>query len=201
MLIRSRWFPAALALLAFTCDDAGGVPDDIDGACLRERECQAAQAGTDLGTSDRNECPQRLSAAYDEASGYGCGAAYAEWVSCQATQRGNCPPPIVIGESAGDSSGADSADAEPWVDPCQGAYDAFRRCQGQAQHDECDVVLFGGAGGCSIECALFTGECSAPGRVGESSSCSCDTGDKVGGTFTGQCNEDSLASNAHSACQ
>src|SRR5215471_21293284 len=98
MLIKSRWFPAVLALLAFTCDDSGGVPDDISGACLRERECWAAQVGSDVVSYNQDECPDRLSAEYDDASGYGCAAAYADWVSCQATQRGNCPPPVVIDE-------------------------------------------------------------------------------------------------------
>jgi len=194
--MKSCWFPAALALLAFTCADSGDVPDEVSSACERQRECWAAEGG-DVVAYDRDECTARLSAEYDTASGYGCGAAYADWVSCQATQRGNCPPALVIDES----SFADSSDADEPADPCQGAYDAFRRCQGEAKRDECVVVLFGGAGGCSIDCALFSGGCSVPTRAGESSSCSCDTGDNVGSTFTGQCGQDSLETNARSACQ
>jgi hypothetical protein len=200
--MKSCWFPVVLALLAFRCDDSGSVPDDISAACARQREC-AAQGGNDVTVYEPNECPDRLSAEYDEASGYGCGAAYADWVSCQATQRGNCPPPVAIDGFAGDSSGADSAnvDAVEDVDPCQGTYDAFRRCQGEAQRDECVVIGFGGAGGCSIRCALFSGQCSAPAGAGEGSDCSCEAGDKAGGTFRGQCGQDSLEANARNACQ
>jgi hypothetical protein len=137
MLLKSCWSPAVLALLAITCTDSGGVPDDIGSACARQRECGAAAAGEDGLSYDERECRERLSAEYDEASGYGCGAAYADWVSCQATQRGNCPPPLVIDESS-DSAAAASEDAaaEQDADPCQGAYDALRRCQEQAQRDE-----------------------------------------------------------------
>src|SRR3954467_1042339 len=105
MPMKSCWFPAVLSLLAFTCDDSGGVPDDISGACQRQRECWAAEVGSDAVAADRDECPDRLSAEYDQASSYGCGGTYADWVSCQATQRGNCPPPVVLDESSGDSSG------------------------------------------------------------------------------------------------
>lgn len=198
MLIRFRWFPAGLALLTLTCADASGPPDDISGACQREREC-AAEYGFDVTSHDVDECSDRLSAEYDDASSYGCGGAYADWVSCQATQRGNCRPPIISDVSSGADSG--NADGSESVDPCQDAYDAFRRCQGKAKHDECDVVIFGGTGTCSIGCALFVAECSAPAGAGEDSSCTCDTGDKVGATFLGQCDQDSVTTNARSACQ
>ena len=197
-LMSSRWFPAVLALLAFTCDDAGDAPDDIGSACLRQAECETADAAADTAYDER-ACRDRLSAEYDDASSYGCSAAYAGWVSCQATQRGNCPPPIVIEDSAGESAGSASADDS--VDPCQEPYDAFRRCQGKARRDECVVIGSGGAGGCLISCALFSGQCSAPARAGESSSCSCQDGEKAGGNFMGQCGEDSLEASARGACQ
>ena len=122
MRIGSCWWPAVLSVLAFTCADAAGPPDDISGACERQREC-AAKYGDDGISYDEGECSDRLSAEYEDASGYGCGAVYADWVSCQANQRGNCPPAT----SANDES----------VDPCQGASDAFLLCQGKAQRDEC----------------------------------------------------------------
>jgi hypothetical protein len=199
MLIQPRWFPA-FALLTFTCADAAGPPDDIEGACEWRRECAAH--GSDVVVYDLG-CAEHVSAEYDEASSYGCGAAYADWISCQATQRGKCPRPIVSSENVGADAGADSANAhaDEYTEPCQGASDAFRLCQGKAKRDECLVIGSGGAGGCSIECALFSGECSAPARAGESSSCSCGTGDKVGASFMGQCGQDSLETDARSACQ
>lgn len=130
MSIQSVWFPAVLALLAFSCDDAAGPPDDISGACERQREC-AAENGEGASSYDREQCPDRLSAEYDQASSYGCGAAYADWVSCQATQRGHCPLPIVMDESSGGD--AANAGADESMDPCQSARDALELCQSEAE--------------------------------------------------------------------
>jgi hypothetical protein len=110
-----RTLPLALALLSLTCDDAGSAPDELGNACLRVAECSGVPV--ERARAER-ECRDRLTAEYDEATGYGCGSAYSDWVSCLATTRGQCPP------------------SEADVDPCQGAQDAFRACQGRARRDE-----------------------------------------------------------------
>jgi len=176
----SRALPVALALLSLTCTPAGSAPDEMANACLRVAECSGV-SGQEARAE--RECRDRLNAEYDEATGYGCGSAYSDWVSCLATTRGQCP--------SGDSD----------VDPCQGAQDAFRACQGRARRDECVVIGFGGGGGCDISCALFSGECSAPSTPDQSSTCSCRDGDKTGATFSGQCTSEALEASARDACQ
>ncbi|MEO8183105.1 MAG: hypothetical protein ABI895_30105 [Deltaproteobacteria bacterium] len=116
----SRVLPVALAFLALTCEDTGAAPDDITSACRRQTECSPLP--DEVAGSER-ECAQRLSAEYDDATSNGCGAAYSDWVSCLATTRGECRPPIV-------DDSADSGDSRAYADPCQAAQDALRACQG-----------------------------------------------------------------------
>ena len=188
--MKSCWFPTVLALLAFTCDDASDAPDDISVVCQRQARCQDTSDGP--SEFDEGECRDQLSAGYDEASGYGCSATYTDWIKCQATEPVDCPP-APQGNLIEHSSES--------ANPCQGAYDAFRRCQAKANRDECVVVTAGGAGGCLISCTLFTGDCSAPASTSEDSSCVCQAGEKVGGTFSGRCGADSLETSARGACQ
>ena len=138
------------------------------------------------GARYERECRDRLTAEYDEATGYGCGAAYSDWVSCLATTQG------------GACSGVNAVDD---TDPCQDTQGAFRACQGRARRDECVVLGFGGAGGCEISCALFSGDCAVPTQPGQSSACTCGTGEKVGAAFSGQCGDDALEMSARDACQ
>ena len=142
------------------------------------------------GARYERECRDRLTAEYDEATGYGCGAAYSDWVSCLATTRGQCRPSFVDESSPG-----------AYVDPCRGTEDALRACQGRARRDECIVLGLGGAGGCDISCALFSGQCSPPTQAGQDSTCSCAGGDKTGATFSAQCCSDALETSARDACQ
>jgi hypothetical protein len=187
-----RWAVTSLGLLSLACEDAKGRPDDIVAACQHEIECAGQGALT------QRECQDALNASYDEATTYGCGSAYADWVSCLATLRGPCPPPFIIDSAPSGSSGDEP---KPYADPCQPAHEAFRDCQGTMRRDECFVLGYGGAGGCMIGCALFSGECAAPSANGPSSSCSCEAGAKVGASFTGACGSQELETLARDACQ
>jgi len=195
--VSSRVLPVGLAVLALTCDDTGVAPDDMTSACRREAECSGVPHE---GALSERECTGRLSAEYDDATSYGCGAAYADWVSCLATTRGECQPPVIVEESLGDDSG-DAEASSAYVDPCNTAWDALQACQGRARRDTCAVIGFGGAGGCGIRCALFFGECSPPTQSGTSSTCTCAECDRTGATFSGQCSSAELETSARDACQ
>jgi len=192
----SRVLYVSLALLALTCDDTGVALDDIGSACRRQAECATS---ADEVAPPESECRDRFTAEYDEATGYGCGAAYSDWVSCLATTRGQCRPPFVLESSLEDS--ADPSDSSTYVDPCRDTEDALRACQGRARRDACVVLGLGGAGGCDISCALFSGQCSPPAQAGQDSTCSCAGGDKTGATFSAQCGSDALETLARDACQ
>jgi hypothetical protein len=106
-----RGLLVALCLLAFACDDAQGVPDQLSEACLREAEC----AGETLTAQGERECRESWLAQYDEASMYGCATPHADWITCLAAME--CPPPT--------------------PEPCESQQLAFERCQGRAGRDSC----------------------------------------------------------------
>jgi hypothetical protein len=190
-LQRSCWL--AFALLGSSCDDANSPPDDLGRACERVTNC-----GEGATRAELRECEQRLTDEYDDAASYGCASAYSDWVSCLATATQVCDR-IVL-----DSSAQAKRATPPMQQSCHEADQALQRCRGEHGRDECVVIgNVGGAGGagpsgCVISCALFSATCQ-PGTDG-SQGCACDTGDKIGASFsTDSCNN--LERVARYSCQ
>jgi hypothetical protein len=69
------------AVLALSCDDAPGVPDDLEQAC---RQLVACESDAPITRARLDGCRQSLEQAYDEAAEIGCADAYADVVSCYA---------------------------------------------------------------------------------------------------------------------
>ncbi|HKO91723.1 MAG TPA: hypothetical protein VJU61_11245, partial [Polyangiaceae bacterium] len=152
----SRSLTLALGLLAGSCAEASGPPNDVSLACQRTAECRE--------DPDQAACEEELSRQYDEAATYGCSNEYYLLVSCTATADHPCA-----------SEGPGS---------CEAAQATFRNCQGEAGRDECVVIGgvsgAGGAGpsGCLISCALFSAQCAPLDEGG--TGCECDSGRNAG---------------------
>ena len=180
MLTRSRSLLLALGLIAWSCDEASGPPDDLTLACQRTAECRE--------DADQETCEEELSRQYDEAAGYGCSEEYYQLVSCTATADAPCA-----------SEGPGS---------CETAQDTFRRCQAEAGRDDCVVIGgVGGAGGagpsgCVISCALFSAQCTPLATEEGGTDCVCESGASSGSHFAiTSCESGELEFSARSACQ
>lgn len=71
-----------IVVLTVACGDAPGVPDDLEQACRQRVACESETGAVTRRQID--ECREALSDEYDEAATYGCAAAHAALVACQA---------------------------------------------------------------------------------------------------------------------
>ncbi len=72
---------APLVMLALSCEDAPGVPDDLEQAC---RQLVACELDAPLTRARLDDCRQGLEQAYDDAATIGCADSYTDLVACYA---------------------------------------------------------------------------------------------------------------------